>query len=461
MKKIATLVLTSMLAMTVASCSPATPSTTAAGTAAGTTTAATTAAGTTTAATTAAATSASVEDPKATITVQAEETWLAYYQAAVDSLKTKFPDSTVELVTVGAFPNLDAIDATDALNEAVPDVFAVPADRLPSMINKEALLPIPAEEMAADLGGYTDFAATGGILKDGDDYLAFPMNIETLITFVNTANAKTAGVDLTKPFELSAQKGNELAVEAYNAWFGVSFANAVGLELLSKDGDTFKSDLTQNWADLGADKQGVITELYNYWKRVYDNAPELWDSATAGAQISEKFKDGGDVVFKIDGPWATPDLVKNVPSLDVMPLSQITVNGKPLKHWQGLWGIGVNSRLEGDDAKVTLATEFIKELMNPENAEAFFKATGKIMPNVAADVYEASTLTDMEKKTIAAVIESFKNAESRPLFSEWGQVWTTWENGMLSWNAGKPANAEAAYKALQDSFTAMMGNIGQ
>ena len=89
MKKIATLVLTSMLAMTVASCSPATPSTTAAGTAAGTTTAATTAAGTTTAATTAAATSVSVEDPKATITVQAEETWMEYYQAAVDSLKTK------------------------------------------------------------------------------------------------------------------------------------------------------------------------------------------------------------------------------------------------------------------------------------------------------------------------------------------------------------------------------------
>lgn len=455
MKKIATLVLTSMLAMTVASCTPSTPSTTAAGTSAGTTTA-----GTTTAGTTAAGTTAGVEDPAATITVQAEETWMEYYQAAVDSLKTKYPDSTVELVTTGSFDNLDAIDATDALNEAVPDVFAVPADRLPSMINKEALLPIPADEMATALGGYTDMGILD-IMKDGEDYLAFPMNIETLIVFVNTANAEAANVDLTKPYEVSTQTGNELAVEAYNAWFGVAFANAVGLEFLAKDGDTFMSDMTKDWSELEADKQGVITELYNYWKRVYETDPALWDTATAGAEISEKFKDGGDVVFKIDGPWATPDLVKNIPSLDVMPLSQITVNGNPLKHWQGLWGIGVNSRIEGDDAKVTLATEFIKELLNPEKAEEFFKATGKIMPNVAAADYEASGLSDMEKKTIAAVIESFANAEKRPLFSEWGQVWTTWENGMLSWNASKPASAEEAYKALQESFTAMMGNIGQ
>lgn len=452
MKKIASLLLTSMIAMTVASCTPAATDTTTAGSTADTTTAGSTADTTT---------AEGVTDPKATITVQGEGTWTPYYEAAIARMKEKFPESTITLVEVGAFPNLDTIDSTDAMNADVPDVFALPADRLPSMINKEALAPMPAVEMAVAVGGYDDFESVGSIMKDGDDYLAFPMNIETLITFVNPTNAAALGVDLTKPYEVADQEGNELAVEAFNAWFGVAFANAAGIELLGKDGDAFVSDLTKNWADLEPAKQGVITELYNYWNRVYTNTPELWDSATAGAQITEEFKNGGSVAFKIDGPWATPDLIAAVPELDVLPLSNITVNGAPLKHWQGLWGLGINSRNEGDEAKMTLAQEFIIELMNPEFAEDFFKTTGKIMANVSPEDYDATGLTDIEKKTIKATIESFKTSENRPLFSEWGGVWDTWQNAMLSWNASKPATVEDAYKALQDSFTAMMGNLGQ
>lgn len=386
---------------------------------------------------------------------------MPYYEQAVETMKGIYPASTIELVEVLSFPNLDTIDKTDARNEAVPDVFAVPADRLPSMINKEALAPIPAAEMAQAVGGYDNFDTYGSILKDGDDYLAFPLNIETLITFVNPTNAKALGIDLTKPYEISGQKGTELAVTAYDAWFGVAFANAANINLLGKDGETFTSDLTKNWSELEPEKQGVITELYNYWKRVYESEPALWDETKAGGQITEMFKDGGKVAFRIDGPWATPDMVKAAPNLEILPLSHITVNGAPLKHWQGMWGLGINSRIEEDQAKMTLAQEFIKELVNPANAEQLFTVTGKILPNVSPEVYEQTGLSDIEKKTIQATIESFQNAENRPLFAEWGGVWDTWKNALLSWNNLKPATAEEAYKALQDSFTAMMGNLGQ
>lgn len=452
MKKIATLLLTAMVTMTVASCTPNDPGTTTAG---GTTTAS----GTTTAGDT--TTAGEVTDPKATITVQAEETWMPYYEKAVDRVKEKYPESTVELVEVGAFPNLDTIDATDASNADVPDVFAVPADRLPSMINKEALTPMPAAEMAEAIGGYEDFESVGSILKDGEDYLAFPMNIETLITFVNPVNAEAMNVDLTKPFEIKDQEANELAIESFNAWFGVALTNAAGIELLGKDGDQFVTDMTKDWADLEPAKQTVITEIYNYWKRAYTDSPALWDEDTAGAQITEQFKDGGNVVFKIDGPWGTPGLVEEIPSLDVLPLSHITIDGAPLKQWQGVWGLGINSRNEGDDAKMTLAQEFIIELLNPEFAEDFFAVTGKIMPNVSTEAYEATELSEIQKKTITATIESFKTSENRPLFSEWGGVWDTWKNALLSWNATNPASAEEAYQAIKDSFTAMMGDLGQ
>lgn len=470
-KNIASLLLTAFMASTLAACTPAGNSTTAAGTttpAATTTAAATTAAaGTTTpaATTTPVGTTTpgpAVEDPKASITVQAEGPWKPHYEAVIATLKTKFPASSIKIVEVGAFDNLNTIDSTDATNPDVPDVFAVSADRLPSMISKEALAPLPAEEMAAAIGGYDDFVSVGSILKDGDDYLGFPMNIETLITFVNPKNAQTLGIDLTKPWELSAQKNLELAVTVYDAWFGVAFANAVDLELLGKKDDgTFFSDMTKDWADLEPAKQGAITQIHRYWQKVHDTAPMLWDEKAAGGEINEMFKDGGDVAFKIDGPWGTPDLVKAVPGLDVMPLSQITVNGAPLKHWQGLWGLGINSRNEGDKAKMTLAQELIKELVNPANAEGFFQATGKILPNVSVEAYNASKLTAIEKKTIAATIASFATSQKRPLFAEWGSVWDTWKNALLSWNNSKPKTAEEAYKALQDSFKSMMGNIGQ
>ena len=84
------------------------------------------------------------------------------------------------------------------------------------------------------------------------------------------------------------------------------------------------------------------------------------------------------------------------------------------------------------------------------------------MLNVPADKYaSAANLSDIEKKVVAAIIESFKNAEARPLFDEWGQVWPSWQNALLSWTSIKPATVEDAYKALQDSFKTMMSNLGQ
>lgn len=403
---------------------------------------------------------AKVEDPKASISVQGEGPWKPYYEAAIKTMKEKFPESEIKLVEVGAFPNLDTIDSTDPSNPDVPDVFAIPADRLPSMINKSALAALPAQEMADQVGGYTDFPKYGDIMKDGEDYLAFPMNIETLIAFGNPKGLEANKIDPSKPLELKDAKGMEFASQLFNAWFAVAYTNSAGINLLDKEGDKFVSDFTKPWAELEPEKQAVITELFNYWQRVSKADPTLWDKDAAGGKIEEKFK-AGEIGYIIEGPWSTPNLVKDVENLEIKPLAQLTLNGKPLSHWQGMWGLGVNSRIEEDEAKMTLAKELIKELVNPKNAEAFFKATGKILPNVPVADYEATGLSDAEKATIKATIESYETSENRPLFSEWGGVWDTWQNALLSWNNTKPANAEAAYKAVQDAFTAMMGNIGQ
>lgn len=407
---------------------------------------------------------AAVEDPAAEITVAAEKDWVPYYEAAVKRVTDKFPKSKITIKETGSFDVFDVIDKTDASNPDVPDVFAIPADRMYGLNGKNALAKIDAKKIAEEIGGFEDYDNNfGGNLKIGEDYLAIPMNIETLAAFTNDTNAKAAGVDTTKPIDFKDAKDLQIMIPAHDAWFGVSLANAAGIELLGKDKDgKLFSDLTKDWAQLEPEKQAVIQAIYDYWKVIDAQAPEIWDKDKAGAYIDQQFKDGGKAIWRIDGPWATANLQQLSPTLGILPLSNITVNGKPLKQWQGGWGLAVNSRDEADQAKMTLATELIKEILNPNYFEDFFKATGKIMLNVPADKYAASTkLSDTEKKVVAAIIESFKNAQARPLFDEWGQVWPSWQNALLSWSSIKPATVEDAYKAIQDSFKTMMSNFGQ
>ena len=63
------------------------------------------------------------------------------------------------------------------------------------------------------------------------------------------------------------------------------------------------------------------------------------------------------------------------------------------------------------------------------------------------------------KKVIAAVIDSFHVSPGRPLFKEFGPVWDTWQNAVLSWNSVVPANAEEAYGQLKAAFDAMMADL--
>src|SRR5690554_4998692 len=107
---------------------------------------------------------------------------------------------------------------------------------------------------------------------------------------------------------------------------------------------------------------------------------------------------------------------------------------------------------------MALAEAFIAELMNTDFALDFFKYTGKIMENVPADVYLNGDMSDADKIIVENVLASYTDAPARPLFTEWGQVWTTWENSVLSWASVQPADAEAAYNAIKAAFDAMMLN---
>lgn len=393
------------------------------------------------------------------ITVQAETPWLAVYERAAYRVMLNNPDAKIIIKETGSFDNLDLIDSTDATNPDVTDVFAIPADRMYGLAENFVLASLPAKEMANNIGGFGDYdAGLGGLLQIDGDYLAFPMNIETLITFTNTANAATKGIDLSQPVELTTADANTVLIPLWNTWFGVAMTNSADIEMLGMNEDgTFFSDLTKDFADLTAEQQGLFEALFAYYQAHQDIESPVFTDDVWG-YMDNNFKTGGENVLRIEGPWSTNGLLGHAgEDMGLAPIGEVTINGLPLKHWKGGWGFAVNSRIEEDAAKMALAQEFIQEIMNPTFAPDWFEAAGKIIPNAPADAFES--LDQLEQDVIASVYASYDAAPNRPLFKEWGNVWGTWENAMKSWPSVKPATAEDAYNEVKAAFDAMMSQL--
>ncbi|MCT4544926.1 MAG: hypothetical protein N4A63_15450 [Vallitalea sp.] len=399
---------------------------------------------------------------KIVVTVQAEKDWMPYYEQVEKTVESKFENADIQLIEIGCFDHLDVIDKTDISNKDVADVFALPADRFYGLADKEVLAKIDAKEMAKRVGGFKNFdEGLGGNLSIDGTYLAFPYNIETLIAYVNVKNAEEAGIDLNKDIEFTDLDFEEMLVLAHDCWFGVAFANSANLELLSKDENgKLTTDLTKEYSELTKEQQELFTALYNYWKEHNDNVTNLWDKDAAGGYLDAKFSTGEGNAIRIDGPWAAPDLTERVGSADnlkILPLNQITVNNKQLKHWKGGWGLGINARVEEDADKMEVACAVIEEIVNPKNAAELFKYTGKLLENVEPSAYDS--LDEMNKMVINATYKSYKTSLTRPLFTEFGSVWGSWQNACLSWSATNPKTPEEAYNQVKASFEAMMSTF--
>ena len=401
----------------------------------------------------------------AEISVQVEEDWLPIYEAARDRVLEDNPDATINFIETPSFDHLDVLDSTDPTNEDVADLFAIPADRIFGLYQNDALAALDALELADRVGGFDDYeAGLGGNFIINDEYMAFPMNIETLINFANAANAEAAGIDLSSTIEFTELDYEDMLVPVFNAWFGVAITNSADVEFLGHDenGELY-SDLTQDFADLDPEKQDVFEALFNYWQAHHEAGTDLWDTDAAWGYMDSEFTTGGNTSLRIEGPWSTGNLSNQAgegEDLEILNLGQVTVNGNPMAHWQGGWGLVLNARVEMDEDKMLLGHRMIEEIMNTDYAVEFYQASGKIMENVDASVYaDSDQLSDTDIEVITAVIESYNEAPARPLFTEWGQVWDTWETALISWSSVNPSNVEEAYEQIQASFEAMMLNF--
>lgn len=399
---------------------------------------------------------------KETITVQVEKGWREYYEEAAKRVKKEYPDAEIEFVEMTSFDHIDKLNTTDAKNKDVADLFVIPEDMVYEMLKNNSISSIDAKVMAESLGGFDDFDnGIGGRFKIDDQYLAFPMNVETLVNFVNTKNAEVNGINLQREIEFTELNNEQILVPFFEAWSGFPFVNSVNIELLGKDEEgKFYSDMTKDFSELNATQQEVFKALFNYWKAHKEQGTQLFDADAAPGYMNSSFETGGKTAIRVEGSWATGSLSKLAgDDLDVLPLQQVIVMGSPISQWKSSWGLAINSRIEESAEKKKLAEAMIQEIVNPEYAVDLFKSTGKILYNVKLDKYMDSDLKEIEKKVIKTVYDSYEKATYSPLFAEWGKVWSAWEEAIISWDSVNPATVEEAYKELQDSFKSMIDKL--
>ena len=127
---------------------------------------------------------------KGTISITADKNWMPYYEKIIKKIIKENPDAKINIKEISALEVLNVLN-TDMLNPDAPDVFAFPLNKFSSLYTKNILAPIPSEKIANKLGGFENFdKGLAGNLKINNEYYGFPFNLEPLISYVNTKNAK-------------------------------------------------------------------------------------------------------------------------------------------------------------------------------------------------------------------------------------------------------------------------------
>ncbi|MFM1536334.1 sugar ABC transporter substrate-binding protein [Helcococcus ovis] len=404
---------------------------------------------------------------KGTISVTADKKWIPYYEKIANEIMRKNPDAKINIKEISAFEALNVINI-DMLNPDAPDVFAFPLDKFSNLYSKNVLSSIPAKEISNKLGGFENFdKGLAGNMKVNDKYYGFPYNLETLIAFVNTKNAKSENIDLNKKIEFTKVKDKDnILFPIFDGWYTASLNNASGIKLLNLEGGKFTSDYAIEYNKLEKNKQQAFNAIFDYWKKHSEKSIDILNPTSSSKYINENFQTGKKGVVVIDGPWVSSSdgIISNEiykGNVDIYPLSNITIFNNSLSHWRSGWGLGINSRLNDKLEQKKLAIKLITELVNPKNAIELYKSTGKILENVSYKTYEESELNKKDKDLIKIVIDSYAKSKNKPIFKEYDEVWTTWKNAVLSWNTLKPKSAEEAYKNIYLSFKKLTDKLNK
>lgn len=317
-----------------------------------------------------------------------------------------------------------------------PDVITIPSDQVGTAVTEGLLKELTVDD---ELKGIYTEAAMKSQTVDGKVY-GLPKAVETQILYYNKdlISEEELPKSTDEWFEFSKNYSDGEKYGLLALWDQIYYAQGVmsgyGAYVFGeKDGN-------YNPEDIGLDNEGAI-EGAEYIKKFYDE--KIFPSGIVGEQginVLDSLFTEGKAVAVISGPWnAEPykeaGINYGVKELPLLP------NGEHMGSFIGVKSYNVSSYSKHPD----LAEAFVKFIANEENSKVRYEKT-KEVPAVVA-LADDPSVKESEAATAIAIQSQY--AELMPGITAMNSVWLPIDQALQTVATGKAEPKEALEQAVE------------
>lgn len=344
------------------------------------------------------------------------ETEEATFKKAADDFMAANSDIKIELLAV-PFDQLQNKFQTEAAAGTGPTLIMGPQDRMAGYADAGLLAEVDAANaLFADL---VPAAVEGG--KVAGKLVGVPVNNKVVALFYNKSKVSAEPADFEALLE--SAKTNGLAITA--DWFhNYMWGPAFGAKFLD---ETNKVVID---SEAGA-------AAYDYLAMVCKSEGVTCDANDG--DMDTLFRQG-DVAFRIQGPWASGDFIKDlgVENVGVMAIPAVKGQSAP-RPWNQSEMASVNASAKPEE--VAAAMKFIAYLVSADVQKEFLNAVNWIPANSKVDT--------AANPVVGGFLKQVPTSDPFPVVTELGATWDPMGNAIAEiLQGGKPA-AEALKAAAE------------
>jgi maltose-binding protein MalE len=351
---------------------------------------------------------AAEEAPAAEVPAASEPVTISIWHGYIETEEETFSKTVTDFVAANSdvkievlavpFDELQNKFQTEVAAGGGPTLITGPQDRMAGYA--EAGLLATIDESAALLGELVPAAVDGG--RVSGKLVGVPINNKVVAMFYNKSMVETPPADFDELLGMAAEHG--LAITAdwfHNYMWGPAF------------GATF----------FDADYKVVLdspegAKAYSYLKQVCESEGVVCDANDG--DMDTLFRQG-EVAFRIQGPWASGDAIKDlgVENVGVMAIPEIPGAGNP-RPWNQSEMISIN--VDATPEETAAAIRFIEYLTSTEVQGTFLNAANWIPANAGVDT--------SSNPVVGGFLDQVPSSDPFPVVQELGATWEPMGNAV-------------------------------
>ena len=348
------------------------------------------------------------------------ETEEALFSQAVNNYMAENPNVTIEMLAV-PFDQLVNKFTTEVSSGTGPTLIVGPQDRMANY--EEAGLLAALDQNAPFLKELVPAAVEGG--KIGGNLVGVPVSNKVVALYYNKTMISKVPANFNELLSLTADHGMAITLDWFHNYmwgpaFGATFLNADNKVVIDSP-------------------QGAAA--YGFLKKVSESRGVVMDGNDG--DMDTLFRQG-KVAFRIQGPWAAGDIVKDLGAGNVGVMAVPAIEGKNPRPWNQSEMISVS--VDATDAQMDAAMDFLAYFTGADVQKTFLEEASWIPANASVDT--------SSNPVVGGFLLQVAYSDPFPVVSELGSTWEPMGNAMTKIMEGVASPAEALKEAAALANTA-------